>query len=429
MRKQILSFMLTLLLLLPCMSAKAEEAVYDLIDNALYRIVLRTEAGDVLLGSGVLFHDPSVLLTAESCVREGKLYAIGGDGEHAIQAIEKAGTSGVVLMEMEKPSNAQPLSLSDFAAGTLPLLFGMTQQGEVGSLPLYTVRAAIVREQDALVILSEEGMMPGAVALDEKGQLVAMTVGQQGEGIGMYPALDADNIYYAMFPDTDSPYLKTELSWQGGSLTVAWTDRQRKNGKYVITLSGDDNTYYTTFETDPEVRSMEFAVPPGHSYDVQVQWVAPGKAVQDVNWYHMQTLFLPELPLHQFGYTQECYFASAPAGTEINDTLPDKGELTLAALADGQDHYLQVISRYDVTEEFDAPMAVELIAPDGQFYFEEHIFTFAPEWEEDDCFALPLDGLLTTCQEFSGGVLKKGEYLVRYSLGGYVAGEFGFTLE
>ena len=174
---------------------------------------------------------------------------------------------------------------------------------------------------------------------------------------------------------------------------------------------------------------MQFAVPPGHSYDVQVQWVAAGETELEPDWRYMQTLAVPELPFRQFGYTQECYFASAPAGTEITDILPDMGPLTLMALADGQDHYLQVISRYDVTEEFEAPMALELIAPDGQFYFEEHRFVFSPEWEEEDCFALSLDGLLTTCQEFSGGVLKKGEYRVRYAIGGYVAGEYTFTLE
>ena len=79
MRKRILSLIVAFFLLLPCMSAGAED-VDSLIDNALYRIVLRTAEGDVLLGSGVLFLNESVLLTAEGCCREGQLYAIGGDG-------------------------------------------------------------------------------------------------------------------------------------------------------------------------------------------------------------------------------------------------------------------------------------------------------------------------------------------------------------
>ena len=70
MRKRILSLIVAFFLLLPCMSAGAED-VDSLIDNALYRIVLRTAEGDVLLGSGVLFLNESVLLTAEGCCREG----------------------------------------------------------------------------------------------------------------------------------------------------------------------------------------------------------------------------------------------------------------------------------------------------------------------------------------------------------------------
>lgn len=428
MHKLILSFFLSFCLLLSCCTAGAED-VYPLIDDAIYRIVLRTEIGDVLLGSGVLFLNGNVLLTAQSCSREGQLYAIGSDGEHAIRKVENAGNSGAVLMEMESAAAAAPLTLSDFSAGTLSWVFGMTQTGEVSAMPLYQFRAAVIREQDALVMISEEGLLPGAVAVDEKGQIVAVTISQQGEGIGMYAALDADNIYNALFPDENSPFVKTDLSWQVGSLRVAWTDHQRTNGAYIVTISGDNNAYYTTFEAPPEARSMQFAVPPGHAYDVQVQWVPDGADKREPDWRYMQTLVLPELPLRQMGYTQTCYYASAPAGTEITERLPDMGPLTLAALANGQDHYLQVISRYDVAEEFEAPMAVELIAPDGQFYFEEHIFMFSPDWEEEDCFALSLDDLLTTCQEFSGGVLRKGEYRVRYAIGGYVAGEYVFTLE
>lgn len=428
MRKRILSFFMALWLLLPCVAAGAED-VYTLIDNALYRIVLRTESGDVFLGSGVLFLNERVLLTAEGCHREGQLYAIGNDGEHAIQALENADNSGLVLMEMAEPSAATPLTLSDFSEGTLPWIFGMNRQGEIGSLPLYQARWGVFRDRDSLVLLSEEGLLPGGVAVDEQGAVVAVAISQQGEGFGMYTALDADGIYDAMFPVQNSPFLAVDLSWQGGFLTASWEDTQRTSGLYFLTISGDNNSYYTTYETSMENSSMQFAVPPGHTYHVQVQWVQDADAAQDPEWRSMETLIVPELPLRQMGYTQECYYTSAPAGTEVSGMLPDMGPLTLAALSNGQDNYLQIISRYDVTEDFELPMAVELIAPDDQFYFEEHVFMFSPEWEAEDCSLLPLDEMLTTCQEFSGGVLPKGEYRVRYSLGGYVAGEYVFTLE
>ena len=428
MRKRILSFFVTLCLLLTCFQAGAED-IYTLIDSALYRIVLRTDSGDLLLGSSVLFLDRSILLTAESCLRDGELYAIGNDGEHAIRAAEKAGDSGVVLLEMDEPSIGQPLSLSDFSVGTLPFLFGMTQQGEAGAMPMYQALQGAFRDQASVVLVSEEGMMPGAVALDENGAVIALTVGQQGEGVGMYAAVDADGIYDAMFPVQDSPFLETELSWKGGFLVASWTDQARTDGVYILSIAGDQNSYYTTYEVDAESRSMYLAVPPGHTYEVQVQWVPAGTEEALPDWRAMQTMTIPELPMRRFGYTQECCYTSAPAGTEVTDILPDMGPLTLSALASGRDHYLQIISYYSVTEETEMPMAVELIAPDGQFYFEEHIFLFSPEWAEEDWSLIPLDELLTTCQEFSGGVLQKGEYLLRYSLGGFVAGELAFTLE
>lgn len=428
MRKRILSFFMALWLLLPCAAAGAED-VYSLIDQALYRIALRTESGDVFLGSGVLFLDEHVLLTAEGCVREGQLYAIGMDGEHAIQAVQPAGNSGLVLMEMADAASASPLTLSDFSAGTLPWIFGMRNQGEIGSLPLYQARMGVFRDQDSLVMLSEEGMLPGSVAVDEKGGVVAVIVSQQGEGFGMYTALDADGIYDALFPAQSSPFLPVDLSWKDGFLNVSWKDAQRTSGLYVLTISGDDNSYYTTYDNPTDMSSMQFAVPPGHTYYIQVQWVQDGDEAQEPDWRAMETIIVPELPLRQMSYAQECYYTSAPAGTEVTGMLPDMGPLTLAALSSGQDNYLQIISRYDVEKAFEVPMAVEIIAPDGQFFFEEHYFMFSPEWEAEDCSLLPLDDMLTTCQEFSGGVLQKGEYRVRYAIGGFVAGEYTFTLE
>ena len=70
MLKRILMLLMTLLLL--ALPASAED-LYDQIDAALYQIVLRTDAGDKLLGSGVLFVDASAILTAEGCCKEGAL--------------------------------------------------------------------------------------------------------------------------------------------------------------------------------------------------------------------------------------------------------------------------------------------------------------------------------------------------------------------
>ena len=48
-------FILLITLLLLGGAALAQENVYDLIEGALYRIVLRTENGDETLGTGLLY--------------------------------------------------------------------------------------------------------------------------------------------------------------------------------------------------------------------------------------------------------------------------------------------------------------------------------------------------------------------------------------
>ena len=140
----------------------------------------------------------------------------------------------------------------------------------------------------------------------------------------------------------------------------------------------------------------------------------------------MTAYTVPESSFTLYGFTQECYLASAPAGEEVTGVLPEMTPVTAAALtAQDAARYLQVINRYDVDGEIEYPMSLELLAPDGQFYFSEHIYLFSPEYEADDCFAMPLDELFATCAEFSGGMLPSGEYRVRYTIAGKIAGESG----
>lgn len=431
MSKRMISLLLIFCLLLCSCPVHAEDAVYERIYNALYRIVHRTEEGDVTLGSGVLFMDQQVVLTAESCCRDANLFAVGSDGEHAVQAMEKAGESGVVLLELATPAAAEPLGLADYNAEMIYSIFGADAYYNVGAVPLYQILYGKYREQDSLVLSSEEGLLPGAVTVDDQGNVVTLSLAQQAEGYGMYVALDADNIYAALTGSSGAEqFLPLQVSWNGGYLTIAWTDAAHNDGLYVITISGDENYYYTTYEVECAQRSIQFAVPPGHTYYVQAQWAASAAAAVPPDWNAMTLYTVPEKEMTLYGFTQECYLASAPAGQEVNVVLPEMSPVTAAALVDARNvRYLQVINRYDVNQEIECPMALELISPDGQFFFSEHLYLFMPEYETNDFFAMQLDDLIETCIEFSGNSLPKGEYRVRYAIAGRIAGEYTFTVE
>ena len=188
MLKRILMLLMTLLLL--ALPASAED-LYDQIDAALYQIVLRTDAGDKLLGSGVLFVDASAILTAEGCCKEGALYAVGLDSEYAVESVTPVG-SGAALLTLASPATAAPRLLAPAEAQSLPSIFGTNADGERGTMPLYKARVGMREGLYSLLFASEEGLLPGAFLTDEQGRVTALITNQQMEGLGSSAGLGAD---------------------------------------------------------------------------------------------------------------------------------------------------------------------------------------------------------------------------------------------
>lgn len=436
MTRRILMMIMTLLLLCSC-SAFAEDAqgpkneMPEAVQNVLYRIVLRTEEGDTTLGSSVLFLEKSVLLTAAGCCRDGSLYAVGPDGEHRIIAFDVLSDSGVALMEMETPAAAEPLTLSAFSTAGMATLYGVDASGKGQVMPLRGTGRDMYHQQETLRLIGEEGLLPGAFMLDAQGQLLCVVIAQQAEGRGVYTALTAELLYSALTGEKDvEAFLPVTLAWEKGLLKISWEDGERTGGSYLITVSGGDNNYYTTHAAKAELHSGELAVPPGHVYHVQVQWVEEGAQAIEPVWSAMASLDVPAEPFARHGYTQECYLASAPAGKQVDRVLPPLEDVNLAVLSDEKsDIYLQVRSAYDVSETERLLMTVELIGPDGQFYFADLGYTFSPEHETQDGISVPVDELFAGCAKFSGGSVRPGDYVLRYAFEGCLAGEFAFTVK
>ena len=156
-----LLILLLALLLLPAAFAQGESSAED----ALYTIVLRTEEQDVPLGTGVLLLQPDVLLTAQPCLKDGPLYAVGADGEHAV--IDRLDLSaGVSLLQLASPSDAAPLTFSDFSVMASPYMLGADEAGTRCLMRLHQAVYDRYEEYDALAICAEEGLLPGGAVLD-----------------------------------------------------------------------------------------------------------------------------------------------------------------------------------------------------------------------------------------------------------------------
>ena len=431
MMKRLFSLLLALCLLLgAAATAEYNFDTYTAVNERLYRIVQRTETEDITLGTGIVFIDQRVLLTVEGCCADGDLYAIGEDGEHAILNIERAGNAGLMLLEMATPSHMEPVALSNYEAQALPVIFGADQNGTTGIVPFYQAQYAAYRGMESLRLAGGEGMLPGAVLMDSAGNLIALVHSQHMEGIGMYNALDSTAIHASMTGDSHSDaFLPVTATWADGIMTVSWMDEDRTDGVYMLAVSAAENVYYSAIEISASSKVVQQIVPPGHLYYMQVQWAKSASEALAPAWNAMITVDVPLEPFTDYGFQQACYLATAPAGTEVTGLLPPMEDITMAALMDAETVvYLQILNTYDVEEEINTPMTMELIAPDGQFYFLGSGYIFSPDYESEDNFALPLTELLNACTQFTGGQLQMGEYIVRYTIGGKLAGEYTFTL-
>jgi len=426
MLKRLWSLLLALLMMCSA-SALAEENVYDLIESALYRIVLRGEEGDETLGSGVLFSDKKLLLTSSACAAEGELYAIGPDGEHAITGAELLDISGAALLEMATASQAMPLHLAAENASGMAALFSVDERGEIITAPLEHVRVSMYEGQSVMLASSVGGLLPGSIITDDKGNLIGLTIAQQAEGAGEYITLDASNLYRAMTRQQYAgAFLPAQAAWKDGFFTVSWEDEKRDSGVYIITLSGEDNQYFTYFEADHSQRSLSLTLPPEHRYDYQVQWAEELSAAIEPVWGAMNEAYIPGAVFNQYGFTQENGFVTRK---NVASPLNHVEQISMSMLTDETlTKSLHVKAKYDVEESVELPMTIELIAPDGQFFFESAVHTLTPKKEQEDAFLLPLDDLFQDCAEFSGGDLRTGDYLVRYAIAGARAGEYAFTL-
>lgn len=429
MRKRgLIPFLMLMMVLFVC-PVRGGDASAESVLDAVYAVLLRTDAGDVPLGSGVLYGGQDTLLTAESCVREGALYVTGADGEHAVTSWESCG-AGLALVKLDPPAQAQPLTLDLESTSVIPAVIGINAQGERVTVPLSQLRYDRYGMYDALQLHSTSGVMPGGVLVNANGQVTVMIVDRQAEGDGLYTGLAAD-VLQGVLTGEAGKALPLEFSWTGGLMTVQWADAPRTDGVYVLRIMAEENSYYRTIEFPHDQTQAELIVPPGHAYCIQVQWAASSAEVKALLMSEMTRYAVPDRPFTAMDFSQECYLASAPDGMDEISILQEADFVSVDTLtAEGISPYMQIICTYAQTEEtLEVPMTVSLTAPDGQLYYETMGFYFEPEYAAQDAFTVPLGDLFASCAKFSGqGTLPAGAYEIAWSIAGQSAGAYAFTV-
>lgn len=423
MKKQILSLLAAVALCF-CLTLCAAAECPD----ALYRIVLRTEKADVTLGTGVVYGAADTILTAEGCLREGDLFAIGADGEHAVSAWEAVEATGAALLRLVEPATAQPVAVSAMNTYIGSELYGTTTQGVLLSATYTIAQRSFYGNAENLTLSTMDGVLPGAVLFDDQGALVAITVSQQGEGQGLYTALYAVNLIRAA---AQSAFIPMTFSWDNGIVDVTWADEDRDGGLYLLMVMGEENEFYSAMRLDTDKRATSLALAPGHTYCFLLQWLESEAVSPAFDWDSLQTYTLPEGQFTQYGFEQSCSLVTVAKGQSAASRQDSPALFTVDALTNANSsRYLQITYTHHATEELTLPLTVSLIAPDGQFYSDERVCVFSPEDAgKTQIAALPVDDLLTDCAEFSGGgTLPEGEYTLCWSLAGRLAGKTSITV-
>lgn len=467
MMKRMLLLLLALLMLLAA-PAQAESTT-----ESIYLLVLRTEQGEVALGTGVLFGSATTLLTAPACWSEGELYAVGADGQHRVTWKGEVIGAPLVLLGLEGESEAQPLTITRSGEVLAYALLGADRVGGAMMPEVTHARRSVRDGRDAVLLTAEEGMLPGAVMLGADGGLACMVVSSYGEGRGVYEALTNVALYALLEDDgaaqpalsyapgapaqpavTAAPAVETEAagitenglvrgfttSLEKGVLTMDLSPAvsEGMNGVFTAFIVSDVNPYLNFAESDAETAQVQFPVLPGTEVMV---WAAYSEdAVSDIIYpdYTPGTYAVVSVPdagdftdydFRNVRISLTPYAGEAPE--EFTEFLPQQ-PLTREALANRDvPLYFQTEDTYAVAEESaDHPMLIALCTPEGYYFCYESTYYFSPEFSGCDMWYLDLSPLFADYERFVAEEERwpGGSYQVLYCIDGQIAGEFAFEL-
>lgn len=440
MLKRILSLMLALMLLPALVPARAEEGVPE----QLYRIVLRTEAGDETLGTGVLFGTNTALLTAEACWAEGALYAIGQDGEHLISYRGEVMGSHLITLGLATPSAAEPLTVTTADYLLDYMLYGASADGSFVRMALQNSRNTAVNGRAEALLYAQEGLLPGAIMLGDDQALACVTLWQEAEGEGAYTCV-ADVTLTALFGaegDASQPRLLEGFTarYEKGEILVDWSDAMgytlTEDTVFCVYCTTDGNNYFSRDLLEDGETSATFPAIPGTEAMVWIS-VSQGEAEDLYPEYSNQVQFVsvPEaLPFSLYGHRNlRMGVTCAEPGLDgmATDFLPQqpltRENLTNPDLA----IYFQTEDAYAVTREDNAhTLMVTLYTPEGHSFCYGSGYIFMPEFNESDLWVSDITTVFEDYERFCDGEpWPAGEYTVLYTIDGGEVAHITFTLE
>ena len=438
MMKRILTMALALLMLLALVPAQAEASV----PAELYRIVLRTEEGDVTLGSGILFGSKTTLLTAAGCWAEGDLYAIGADGEHAV--IHRGGLMGtqLITLGLAAESAAEPVKVTNAAYLLDYKLYGVNAAGEFVAMDVRGSRVTLIDDRAEALLYAQEGLLPGAVMYGDDFGLACVTIWQEGEGEGAYATV-ADVTLTSFFAQDRQAQLLQGFTaeYHNGEIHVDWS----MAGGYLLTQdtvfyvysSVTGNTYLSRDTLTEGETSTTFPAPPGAEVMV---WIVASEGELETSLYPetIDDVCFVNVPQAQ-PFTLNglknlrCGITPGEPGVDgvATDFLPQE-PLTREALSDrSRPIYFQTEDVYTcAAEDDDHTLMVTLYTPEGYCFYYHSGYIFMPAMNSSDLWVSDISDIFADYERFcEGEPWPAGEYTVLYTIDGGEVARITFSLE
>lgn len=442
MMKRICALLAALLLLIGAAAAEAPAApAEDTAAGTLLKLVSRTEQGDRVVGSGVLFSRSDRLLTSYGCITGGGLlFAVAADGsEYEVMAVTGLFGSDALLLHLSDAVAAEPAGTALAAESGELMLQGWRRDGSFSKALVETVTPTGYRELMAGLLSAEPGFLPGSAVLDAQGNLVYLVIATFIEGDGQYVIFDSEMLAYMAEQveagSVQPHWLDVKLSSTEDGLTVVDWSHCDVQGKQVMVFFEDTANIFTTRLTIQEGEtSAELHLAPGRSYYIYAQaYETEPVFTQRPPAYSQEPFTVPEGTADLHGFSAAGFLTVAPADTDLASTelLEKNADFSLQAMTDENNRIIvQAHDTYQVTEEDELPSVTVLFAPDGQAFLEFSMYTFMPEIQTGDIYRMDVTKLFRTAAKFGpDGALQPGEYTVAYAIGGQVVWQQTITVE
>lgn len=439
MMKRLCALLMALLLLTGAAAAEAPAAQAPA--GTLMKLVSRTDEGDTVVGSGVLFGKSDRLLTSYgSVLAEGELIAVAAEGsEYPVEAATELFGSDALLLHLSEAVAAEPAGTATAADSGELMLQGWRRDGSFSQALVETVTPTAYRELMAGLLSAEPGFLPGSAVLDAQGNLVYLVISTFIEGDGQYVIFDSEMLAYMaaqVEAGSEQPHwLDVKLSSTEKGLTVVdWAHCDVQDKQVMVFFEDTGNVFTTRLTVQAGESSTALHLVPGRSYYIYAQaYETEPVFTQRPPVYEQAPFTVPVGTADLHGFKAAGFLTVAAADTDLASTeLLEKNEdFSLQTMTDENNLIIvQAQDTYQVTEADELPSVTMLYAPDGQVFLEFSMYSFLPEIQTGDIYRMDVTALFRSAAKFApDGQLQPGEYTVAYAIGGQVVWQQTITIE